>query len=115
MSRHTYYKWDHIPTLDASIRHHQELLVPARVAEEAGVDGQGTFLSSCACAVHREVDVDIAVSRERDVAVCRHDRVVPSVAGRLEQDDLVVGTRDLEDRVETSVILVKFLTPCSNI
>lgn len=97
-------------TLKASVADCQEFIVAARVTEESRVDGQRTLASSCACAIQREVNVDVAVAREGNVAACRHSRVVSSIARRLEENDVRFGTRDLEQSVEAGVVKTKLLT-----
>jgi len=51
------------------------------------------------------VDVDVAVPGERDVALGGHQRVVASVAGTVEHDQLVGRTHDLQYRVETDELV----------
>ena len=94
----------------ASISHFQEFLVAARVAEEGRVDDDRAFPASGACAVQQEVHVDVAVPRERDLAQCRHQRVISPVTCRLEYDHVRVGrTDDLEYRVEAGVFFHQLL------
>ena len=54
----------------------------------ARVCGQLAQGEGC-CAVQREVDVDVAVARVRHVTLRRDQRVIASVAGPVEHDQLV--------------------------
>jgi len=100
-------------TGNTAISHFEELLVATRVSEEGRVDDDGAFPASCACAVQQEVDVNVAVARERNLAQCRDQCVISTVTCRLEDDHVRVGrTDDLEYRVEARVFLHQLLT-CS--
>ena len=91
-------------TLNASVADCQEFFVTAWVTKESRVHGQRALASSCACAVERKVNVDVAVAREGNVTERRYSRVVSSVASRLEENGIRFGARDLEQSVEAGVV-----------
>lgn len=83
----------------------KEFLVSAGVGEEVDADVEGAVTSSRACAVHLELDVDVTVEGEGNVAAAGDDAVVTTEADGIEDEHLVFAARRLEDRVEARVPL----------
>lgn len=94
-----------ILTGNASVCHPEKLLVATWIWEEIDVDIERTASLPGACAIQRKLNIDVTVPRERDVTARSHVTVVSSVAYGFEDQDLVLGTRNLEYAVETGVLL----------
>jgi len=88
-------------TWDTSVDDPEELLVPARITEERRVNCHRAARLASTGAVQREMYVDVTVAGVRDITLGRHQRVIASVAGTVEDYQLVRGTDDLQNRVET--------------
>ena len=96
----------------AAVSDDEELGVAARVGEARHGDVDQTSASAGALAVQQELDVDVAVPRERHVALGGHVRVVAAVARAVERQQNVAEAvvadartlaRDLQLAVETCV------------
>jgi len=62
------------------------------------------------------MDVDVTVARERDLAKCRHQCVISTVACRLEYDNIRVGRTDyLKYCVEARILFHQLLTYAKSI
>jgi len=89
-----------VHTWNTAVDDAQELFIAAGIAEKSRVDGHGTARLAGTGAVQREMNVDVAVAGERDVALAGDVGVVTAVASAVEYDQLVRQTDDLENRVE---------------
>jgi hypothetical protein len=79
-----------IITWNASICDLEEFLISTRIAEECRVDGNGALPATGACAIQQEVDINVAVARERDLAQRRYEGIIASIARRFEYDDVAL-------------------------
>ena len=94
------YKTNECRTWHASVADSQELLISTRVSKQARPELQQTLPLSGACAVQREVDVDVAVALERCSAQHCDDRVVTAKSRRLNDDLFIRATLYVEGVAE---------------
>ena len=97
-------------TGDTSVGDFQELLIATWVTKESSIDGNGTLLTSRACAIQEKMNIDVTVASKRDLTKSSNKSVVTSVPSCLEHDNLLLRTDDLKDCVETSVFFYQLET-----